>query len=736
MKISSDSSSTYTDASYSNLGFSGLASGIDTESMVKSMLSGLQTKIDKQNQQKQQLLWKQEMYRDVISKINSFQSKYLDLTSNTSLRTNGFFNQMTTESSSSAVKILSSSSASQGDMSVQVAQLATASKVTSGKFSSGSIDIDLNSITDNLDEYFSTAEQNITFTIGSGETAQTLSVNLCAAENLDGEGNPSVEKMVENINSQLSQASMDIKLTIGDENKITVESTSDEPQEFTLSGSSNALSTLGLKAYTFNDDNEYKLESTAAADASRLLNTPPEKAQFTMSLDGVSKTITIENGDADSVLESFKSQVKKAFGSSVTFTDNGDGTASLTARAGQTLSVSGDNSSVVGIEPGSCTRLTTGTKLSDLGMSDYSFTVNGKSFDFTGDTTVSDVIKAVNSSDAGVTMIYNTLSDSFSMTANSTGEGFDIEMSGAVADKFFANSTFTAGQNAVVNVDGTTIERTSNTFTINGMTMELKATTGNYFDENGQLITAADGKLADADGKTDDAAQVSAVRNTDEIVKTIKSFVEDYNSLIKNLNELTHASKTYREYAPLTDAQKDEMKDSEITAWEKKAHEGLLSGDSDISSFLQSMRKTMYSKADSGFSLAMFGIDSSSDWKDYGKLEIDEKALTEALEANADDVISTFTSVANNLNTACKNAANTSLASPGRLVTIAGVEGKVSDKNNNIQSQLDAIAEKLERLQEQYDQQKDRYWKQFNSMETALSNMNSTSTYLAQMLGG
>ncbi|MEG0778910.1 MAG: flagellar cap protein FliD N-terminal domain-containing protein, partial [Oscillospiraceae bacterium] len=56
----------------SNKGMSGLASGMDTENMVKQMLAGTQAKIDKQNQLKQQAEWKQTIYRDVISSINSF----------------------------------------------------------------------------------------------------------------------------------------------------------------------------------------------------------------------------------------------------------------------------------------------------------------------------------------------------------------------------------------------------------------------------------------------------------------------------------------------------------------------------------------------------------------------------------------------------------------------------------------------------------------------------------------
>ena len=41
---------------------SGLASGMDTESIVKSLLMGTQTKIDKQSGLKQQLKWKQDIY--------------------------------------------------------------------------------------------------------------------------------------------------------------------------------------------------------------------------------------------------------------------------------------------------------------------------------------------------------------------------------------------------------------------------------------------------------------------------------------------------------------------------------------------------------------------------------------------------------------------------------------------------------------------------------------------------
>ena len=721
MKVSTDNNSTSSNYTYSSSGLSGLASGVDTESMVKSMLSGIQTKIDQQNQKKTQLEWKQDAYRDVISKINSFQSKYLDISSSNSLRLTSTYAKMTTESSSSAVKIISASSDAAEEMDIQVAQLATATKVQTGRIGQGSIQME--NLTDSLSSYFSTPTQNITFKMGE----ETIDINLVDDANKDDEGNYSIDKMVENINHRLEGKGISLSL---DEGKIKVQADEGD-YDIEIGGSANALSTLGLKATTLKSDNSYTYESKTEADASKLSAEPPASAKVTFTLDGKSKEITITNGTEEEVMQSLRDGLKSAFGNNVTVDENGN----ISARNGQTLSVSGD-SDAIGIEAGACTRLTTSTKLGSLGIAndDYSFTVNGKEFTFTADSTIADVIKQVNSSDAGVKMTYNSLSDSFTLESTQTGEGFDINVSGGFADRFFSGAATTQGTNAIVNIDGVTVERMSNNITANGISFQAKAVTGNYF-ENGVLQTGENGKLVAAAGTEDKAATLTASKNTDEIVKTIKSFVEDYNTLIEDLNKLTHESKSYKDYKPLTDDQKDEMSESEIKKWEEKSKTGLLSGDSDINNFLTNMRKVLYSKADSGFSLTMFGIDSSSEWKDYGKLEIDEDTLRKAIETNGDDVISTFTNVATKLNTACKNAASTSLASPGTLVKIAGVKGKVSEQTSDMKKQMDTISEYIKRLQTKYDSNKDRYWKQFNSMETALANMNSTSTYLGQMMG-
>lgn len=141
---STSSSSTTKTYSYSSSGVSGLISGMDTETMVKKMLAGTQTKIDKQKQQKQLLTWKQSMYRTAISDINTFKSKYFDSSYDSTLTTNlsssKFFNSKTSAvSSGSAVTVASTDySADVGSMSFNVKQLATATKLASAvQMSSG-----------------------------------------------------------------------------------------------------------------------------------------------------------------------------------------------------------------------------------------------------------------------------------------------------------------------------------------------------------------------------------------------------------------------------------------------------------------------------------------------------------------------------------------------------------------------------------------------------------------------
>ena len=99
----STSSTTSSTSSANLLRISGMASGIDTDAVVKSMVSNYQAKIDKANQAKQTLQWQQEAYRDIIKGIKGLQDYFDPLSSKYMLSGNSFNTNSVTNSNSSIV---------------------------------------------------------------------------------------------------------------------------------------------------------------------------------------------------------------------------------------------------------------------------------------------------------------------------------------------------------------------------------------------------------------------------------------------------------------------------------------------------------------------------------------------------------------------------------------------------------------------------------------------------------
>lgn len=281
------------------------------------------------------------------------------------------------------------------------------------------------------------------------------------------------------------------------------------------------------------------------------------------------------------------------------------------------------------------------------------------------------------------------------------------------------------GTNAIVEINGIETERTSNIFTVNGIQLDLK---------DSKATKNPDGTI---DWGTAETVKIETSRDTDKIVDTIKSFVEDYNKLIEKVNKTVKEDADFRKYPPLTDAQKKEMSESEITAWEKKSKTGLLRNDSDLNIFLSSIRTSMYSKpAGSTLGIWDIGIDTTDKTEEAGKLSLDVNKLKQMLQSNPTDIQNLFSNgvdgILENVNNAMKSTANKSSASPGTLVSLAGVAGLASDKSNTIYTRMKELDDKITRLKNTYDKQKTRYWRQFTSMEKMVSQMGSQSSWLSQ----
>lgn len=767
MNVSSSSNSNAYSALSGNKGIAGLASGMDTTEMVEKMLSGQQTKIDKQKANKQVAQWKQNIFRGVISKIDSFQKKFFDITSSTALHSNSFFNQMKATTTSSAFRVTGASSdAISGEMRVKINKLASATSLE-GK--------SLN----NINEIKATFNEDAF----NARVAFTVEKPIRGADGspvLDADGKPTYEKQnlvlsSDNIKDIMEGTSVELKipkdasdpsagddvykfsmtngkLSIDGAYKMTVDASkldtaSTPPGDKGKTTTQYGLDMLGLTAgaTTIPDSTDSKYKLTSKVD-------PDVKHSLSISLDGDKKTIEIAKGET---YDSFSQKIKNAFGDSVSVVADPSDASSFTLKttAGRKIVVSGTGSALeaLNLKNGQSNLVGYGDTIEGaLGFTfdstgKYDLTINNETITLTKEDTISTMMSKLNKSAADINIEYDEYQNKFSISRDSMGKGFEIDfgadpqnffssLMGGTVDELKAAGNYKAGQNSEIEINGLVTERSSNNFTINGLSFELLS-----------VSTGA----ADA---------ISTTRDTDAVLTGIKSFVEDYNALLKELNGLLEAEADYKEYPPLTDAQRKELSQGEIDAWEKKAQVGLLRGDNDITGFLQQLRMSIYQKPPTAkYAMYDIGIETSQDTAKGGILEINESKLKEMLNSNMDDVQELFTysktkeqinykgekekvldgpqGISTAFKDIIKRYANTSSGSPGVLVQIAGYAKTGTDKKNALYDQMKDASDRIKTLTFQYEKQKTRYWNQFTAMEKAIASLSSQSSWLTQQMG-
>lgn len=93
-------------------GYGGLASGLDTDSLIEGMTVGTRTKIQEALKQKQTYQWEMDAYRSVSDQLIALNSKYLNVTSSSSPYRTSFFDRSMVTAHGAFSKYLSVSGAS------------------------------------------------------------------------------------------------------------------------------------------------------------------------------------------------------------------------------------------------------------------------------------------------------------------------------------------------------------------------------------------------------------------------------------------------------------------------------------------------------------------------------------------------------------------------------------------------------------------------------------------------
>lgn len=104
----------------------GLATGLDVDSLVQETMQAYQTKIDTVDQQKKVVELQQEMYREVITDCRNFYNDYFDISKSNSIILQKNWSATTFESSSSAVTATGGAGAEEANYSVKVESVAKA----------------------------------------------------------------------------------------------------------------------------------------------------------------------------------------------------------------------------------------------------------------------------------------------------------------------------------------------------------------------------------------------------------------------------------------------------------------------------------------------------------------------------------------------------------------------------------------------------------------------------------
>ena len=270
------------------------------------------------------------------------------------------------------------------------------------------------------------------------------------------------------------------------------------------------------------------------------------------------------------------------------------------------------------------------------------------------------------------------------------------------------------GEDAEIWLNGVQYTGSSSTFTINNLTIDALATTGN------------------------DEISITTSTDTQGIYDKVKDFLTEYNNIINEMTKLYNADSS-KGYDPLTDDEKDSMSDKEIEKWETKIKDSLLRNDTTLSGVMSAMTTAMSQAVEINgkkYSLSSFGIHTlgylnaadneqnayhiDGDEDDTNTSGNADKLMT-AISEDPDTVMQFMQQVTTNLyNAIGDKMKSTTLSSAFTIYNDKQMATQYTDYTKLIKEWETKISDK-----------EDYYYKKFSSMESALAKLNSTQSSLS-----
>ena len=260
------------------------------------------------------------------------------------------------------------------------------------------------------------------------------------------------------------------------------------------------------------------------------------------------------------------------------------------------------------------------------------------------------------------------------------------------------------GEDAEIWLNGVQYTGSSSTFTINNLTIEALATTGN------------------------DEISITTSTDTQGIYDKVKDFLTEYNNIINEMTKLYNADSS-KGYDPLTDDEKDSMSDKEIEKWETKIKDSLLRNDTTLSGVMSAMTTAMSQAVEINgkkYSLSSFGIHTlgylnaadneqnayhiDGDEDDTNTSGNADKLMT-AISEDPDTVMQFMQQVTTNLYNA--------IGDKMKSTTLSSAFTIYNDKQ--MATQYTDYTKLIKEWETKISNKEDYYYKKFSSMESALT---------------
>lgn len=743
---------------------SGLASGLDTDTIVQELVSAYSTKKDNVVKAQTKLGWTQDAWKSMNSKIYSFYSTKLSnmrFSSSYSLKTSSVSN-------SSVAKVTASAKAVNGTQTLKVKQLATSGYLTGSVIS----DKDGNNLT---------GSSKLSDVKGLSGLAELGSIEVKSGSKnstIELSGDMTLNQLIVKLKDAGLNASFDEK----NQRFFINATTSGKDADFALTAANTqAIDTLkGLGIYAVTDAELEKYKADAAIDVDEMTAAAYEKQKTAYTdaetekklLEEQEKSLTEKQASLASKEEylQFKNQYLQGlkFDTNEVPVYNEDGTQKVDEDGNPVTvtqySYAADSKSALGIaeelnaeiadletrlEAYNGNDLTDEQKAEKATLENQLKAAKDVQSAIGNDTLVADDIKAiVDAASEELTAASEELvqtEEKLVDTRNTLGSedllnNYVAERNAEIDDKnadlenslrnYYTNLKTTAesiaaqgaqnmatrivGQDSEIELNGAVFTNNTNSFDINGLTIQATALTG------------------------DEAVTITTDTDIDGVYDMIKDFFSSYNELITAMDAAYNADSASG-YEPLTDDEKEAMTDSQIEKWEQKIKDALLRRDSTLGT-LSSAMKTIMSKAytvnGKKYSLASFGIKTAGYYasadNERGVYHIDGDAddsttsgnqdkLRAAIAADPESVVDFFSQLSTELYTKLTDKMASSTLSSAYTV--------YNDKQ--MKTQYTNYTKEISDWEDKISDYEERYYKQFSAMEQALSKLNSQQSQLS-----